>query len=87
MNFRTERFAAQGLRVNRLPADNALNLQLDNIFLGENCKITDITGREVLKARANKNVMTIDVRRLNKGIYLVSIMNPNQTIIQTIIIE
>ena len=75
----------QDLRVYPIPASNRLNIQLNNNFQGEILRIFDITGREVINTMVDKNLMTIDVSELTKGIYFISIKNHSNTVKQIVI--
>jgi len=82
-----ESITAQGLIVYPIPASNSLNIQLNDNFMGETLRISDISGREVIKTVVNQNLMTIDVSELNKGIYIVSIKSDSNSTIKQIVIE
>ena len=54
------------------PVKSDLNLKLNNDAVINSITISDISGRQVLKAD-NNVVSTLSVNQLNRGIYIVSI--------------
>lgn len=75
----------KGIQVYPIPANRIINVQLDNVFLGKNINITDITGRIVLNTVANNNLMKIDVSELSKGLYFISVDNNSNTTTRIVI--
>ena len=79
--------ASRDLSIYPIPASSILNIQLNDNFLGETLRISDISGREVLNALAEKSLIAIDVSELNEGIYILSIKSGHASAVQRIVIE
>jgi aminopeptidase N len=70
------------------PANDRLN-----VFLGHQSvktvvlNISDLSGRSILKAGLSKTIETIDISRLNAGVYLVSVNDGSDNLIKKLIVE
>lgn len=73
-----------GLQLFPNPAQDRLNIQFPATFLNQpvTISITDYTGRTILQKslKAEVNLQQLDISKLSKGIYQVSVTSENQTI-------
>ncbi len=54
------------------PNNGKFKIELSKKLIGTNFKIIDIHGQIILKSVFNKKVKTIDIRKYNKGIYIIT---------------
>lgn len=69
------------------PADNNLNIQLPSSIETAEVVITDALGRQVYASTLNAAVKTIDVSKLNKGMYFVTISNDVYSTTKNVVVK
>jgi|SRR5690554_43355 len=69
------------------PANESLNIQLPSSIESAEVVITDALGREVYTSTLNSTVKTIDVSKMNKGMYFVNISNDVYSTTKSVVIK
>jgi hypothetical protein len=61
------------------PADNKVNVQVNNSFEVRKVVVTDMTGRVIKTIAASKQLYTIDIQDWPSGVYFIQIVGDNST--------
>ncbi len=71
------------------PASGIVNISLANIYDNQNVEIYDITGRLInkLELKNNSTTQQIDISSLNQGIYLVKVIQGNNSYSEKLIVK
>src|SRR5690554_997502 len=69
------------------PASEIINIQLPSSIETANVVITDALGREVYTATLNATLKTIDVSKMNKGMYFVNISNDSYSTTKSVVVK
>jgi hypothetical protein len=72
-------FKPGNLQIFPNPADQKLNIQLDEIFSGDRFAVYNVQGMLLAKKQIGETITTLDVSNFAPGIYLISVNNGNSS--------